>query len=159
MASSGYHKVIVTSPASSTCSLCPWLQCTLSALLAGVLKNHLLVGGFNQPIWKICLLVKLDHFPKVSGWKFNKCLKLPPGHLTTSTETRNFPPRHVEHLGHILLRKIPPRWMVRSNLGPVSVGRVVMIFQTSWVKGKSWRNRNETDETFCLPLISKMYIP
>ena len=30
-----------------------------------------LVGGLSQPIWKN-MLVKLDHFPKKSGWKFKK---------------------------------------------------------------------------------------
>ena len=28
-----------------------------------------LVGGFNQPNWKICFTVKLEHLPKIFWWK------------------------------------------------------------------------------------------
>ena len=41
-------------------------------------KNSLLVGGFSSPIWKICAVVKLDHFPQVLGVKATNYLK-PPG--------------------------------------------------------------------------------
>ena len=34
-------------------------------------RNQNLVGGFNmfQPLPKVCFIVRMAHFPQVSGWK------------------------------------------------------------------------------------------
>ena len=46
----------------------------------------------NQPIWRICCLVKLDHFPNFGGEDSKKCLKPPASQCMTylPTFTINF---------------------------------------------------------------------
>ena len=107
-------------------------------------STRILVGVFNQPLWKICLSKMLKIFPQKSGWTWKTYLSCPPPDEQGPSTSPKISPSDPQGLGHQLawesMRWIPqlfdenPWGRLQGNHGGPIGGKLKGFFLDRWPK-------------------------